>query len=325
MRVVFGFFSVVAFSLVLCDDGTAQTFPIPGRQITLVVGYAPGGGHDTMARALAQELPKVLGVLVIVENRPGAGGAISVQAVARAEPNGHTLLVNSLSELSVRQTVSKVGYDLERDLAPISLVGVTPIALAVNDQMPVTTLADFAAYAKARSDGVIYGSPGVGTLMHFAGEALRFKLGVPMKHLPYNGAAPLANDLLGGHVGFAMSGLPPLMALRQSGKVRLIATSSVERSKLTPDVPSFAESGVGGVDIANYVGLAAPAKTPTAILEKLEQAALIAAKSTELQAAFARSFSSVIGSTTAEYRTFIANERTRQGELIRATSFKIAE
>lgn len=322
MRIGSSLLAFVTLSAFLAGGVAAQTFPIQGRQITLVVGFAPGGGHDIMARALAQELPKVLGVQVVVENRPGAGGAISVQAVSRADPNGHTLLVNSLSELSVRQVVTKVGYDLDKELAPISLIGVTPIALVVNEKISAKTLAEFAAHAKSSRDGLVYGSPGVGTLMNFAGEALRVKLGLPMKHLPYSGAAPLANDLLGGHVTVAMSGLPPLIPLMQSGKVRLIATSSIERSKLTPDVPSFAEAGVGGVDIANYVGLAAPAKTPVAILEKLEQATLTAAKSPELQAAFARSFSSVIGSTTAEYLAFIAKERIQQGELIRATSFK---
>ena len=317
--------SIGVASALLAAPVAAQTFPIPGRSITLVVGFAPGGGHDIMARALAQELPKILGVQAVVENRPGAGGAISVQAVARSEPNGHTLLVNSLSELAVRQAVTKVGYDLDKDLVPISLLGVTPIALVVNEKTAVRTVAEFAAYAKASTGGAIYGSPGVGTLMHFAGEALRVKLGLPMKHLPYSGAGPLANDLLGGHVLAGMSGLPPLIPLLQTGKVRLVATSSVERSKLTPDVPSFAEAGVGGVDIANYVGLAAPAATPVPILQRLEQATVTAAKSAELQAAFARSFSTAIGSTTAEYKAFIAKERVQQSELIRATSFKIAE
>jgi tripartite-type tricarboxylate transporter receptor subunit TctC len=322
MRLGSGLLSIVALTAVFSGAAVAQTFPIQGRQITLVVGFAPGGGHDIMARALAQEFPKVLGVQAVVENRPGAGGALSVQAVSRAEPNGHTLLVNSLSELSVRQAVTKVGYDLDKDLAPISLIGVTPIALVVNEKLSAKTIAEFAAEAKSSRDGVVYGSPGVGTLQHFAGEALRVKLGLPMKHLPYSGAGPLANDLLGGHVTAAISGLPPLIPLVQSGKVRLIATSSIERSKLTPDVPSFGESGVTGVDIANYVGLAAPANTPAAILQRLEQAILTAAKSPELQAAFARSFSSVIGSTMVEYKAFIAKERIQQGDLIRATSFK---
>ena len=278
-----------------------------------------------MARGLAKELPSLLGVPVIVENRPGAGGATSVTVVARAEPNGHTLLVNSLSELAVRQAVSKVGYDLERDLVPISLIGVTPIALAVNEAVTARTLSDLAAHVKAQKDGAVYGSPGVGTLMHFAGEVLRVKLGLPLKHLPYSGAAPLANDLMAGHVQLGMSGLPPLVPLIQSGKVRLVATSSTARTKITPDVPSFAESGIGGVDISNYVGLAAPAGTPAAIVKRLEEAAVAAGKSPDIQATFARGFTAVIASTTAEYMDFIAKERAQQAELIRATGYKIGE
>ena len=311
--------------LAAAETGQAQTFPTPGKPVTIIVGFAPGGGHDVMARALAQELTKTLGVSVVVENRPGAGGATSVTVVARAEPDGHTLLFNSLSELAFRQAVAKVPYDLERDVLPISLVGVTPIALIVHASVPAKTVAEFAAYTKSTPDGVIFGSPGVGTLQHFGGEVLRHKLGLPMKHLAYRGGAPLANDLAGGHVIAGMSGLPPLVPLIEAGKVRLIATSSTERSKLTPDVPSYAEAGVPGVDIANYVGLAAPKGTPAAIVKKLEQATLAATKSVELAATFQRSFSAVIGSTTAEYEAFIAKERKSQSELIRAMDFKIVE
>lgn len=303
----------------------AQQFPATGRPITIMVGFAPGGGHDIMARGLANEMTKILKTSVVVENRPGAGGAVSVQSVAKADPDGYTLLFNSLSELAVRQAVTKVPYDLDRDLVPISLVGVTPIALVVHKSVPAKTLAEFKAFAKTQANPVIYGSPGVGTLMHFAGEALRHKLDVSLQHLPYRGAAPLANDLAGGHVVVAMSGLPPLVPLIESGAVRLVATSSIKRWELTPDVPSFAEAGISGVDIANYVGLAAPTKTPPDVLRALEAACLEAAKSPEMAAAFKKSFSIVIGTSTKEYIDFIAAERSRQTELIRETGYKISE
>ena len=311
--------------LAIGPSSSAQTYPIVGKPVTIIVGFAAGGGHDVMARALAQELTKELGISMVVENRPGAGGATSVTVVARAEPDGHTLLFNSLSELAFRQAVMKVPYDLDRDVVPISLIGVTPIALVLYGGVPAKTMAEFAAYAKTKSEGVIYGSPGVGTLQHFAGEVLRHRLGLPLKHLAYRGGAPLANDLAGGHVLAGMSGLPPLVPLLESQKVRLVATSSSERSKLSPDTPSFAEVGVSGVDIANYVGLAAPKGTPPDIIKKLEQAAFAAVKSPEMEAIFKGSFSSVIGSTTAEYESFIAKERRTQSELIRAMDFKIVE
>jgi tripartite-type tricarboxylate transporter receptor subunit TctC len=318
-------FAGLACLIGLTLTASAQTFPTPGKPITLIVGFAAGGGHDVMARGLAQELTKELGTSVVVENRPGAGGATSVTVVARADPDGHTLLVNSLSELAFRQAIAKVPYDLDRDVAPISLIGVTPIALVVHESVPAKTLAEFAAYAKAKPDGIVYGSPGVGTLQHFGGEVLRHKLGLPMKHLAYRGGAPLANDLAGGHVVAGMSGLPPLVPLIGAGKVRVIASSSTERSKLIPDVPSYAESGVSGVDIANYVGLAAPKATPAPILQALEKATLAATKSPDLAATFQRNFSAVIGTTTAEYEAFIAKERKSQSELIRAMDFKIVE
>lgn len=311
--------------LQLAQPATAQTFPTPGKPIVIIVGFAAGGGHDVMARALAQELTKQLGASVVVENRPGAGGATSVTVVSRADPDGHTLLLNSLSELAFRQAVTKVPYDIDRDVIPISLVGVTPIALVVNKDVPAKTMAEFATFAKAQKEDVIYGSPGVGTLQHFAGEVVRHKLGIPLKHLPYRGGGPLANDLAGGHVVAGMSGLPPLVPLIDGGSVRLIATSSSERSKLTPDTPSYAEVGIDGVDIANYVGLAAPKGTPNAIVKKLEEATLAASKSAEMAAIFKRSFSLVIGSSTADYEAFIAKERKSQSELIRAMNFKIVE
>lgn len=318
-------FGALALSVIFIAGATAQSFPVAGRTITIVVGFAPGGGHDIMARGLANEMTKILKTSVVVENRPGAGGALSVQSVARADPDGYTLLFNSLSELAVRQAVTKVPYDLDRDLVPISLVGVTPIALVVHHSVPAKTVAEFKAYSKSVANPVIYGSPGVGTLMHFAGEALRQKLDVPLQHLPYRGAAPLANDLAGGHVLAAMSGLPPLIPLLESGAVRLVATSSIKRSDLTPDVPSFAEAGISGVDIANYVGLAAPKNTPNEVLSVLEAACLAAAKSTEMAAAFKKSFSTVIGTSTKQYVEFIAMERARQSDLIRDTGFKISE
>ena len=182
--------ATLAFALLVgWHSALAQPYPAPGRSITIVVGYPAGGGVDVMARTLAHELARELGTTPIVENRPGAGGAVSVQTVARATPDGYTLFFGSLSELAVRQAAMKVPYDLDHDLMPISLVGVTPIALVVHNSVPAKTLAEFKAFVKASAAGVVYGSPGQGTLMHFAGEALRFKLDLPMKHVAYRGGA----------------------------------------------------------------------------------------------------------------------------------------
>jgi tripartite-type tricarboxylate transporter receptor subunit TctC len=316
---------VSLIALTAANSAWAQTFPAPGRSISIVVGFPAGGGHDVMGRALAQDLSKELGAAVIVENRPGAAGVVSVQAVARAEPDGHTLLFNSLDYSAVRQAVAKVPYDLERDLTPISLVGISPIVLVVHNSVPARTLTEFKEFVKTRPGGILYGTPGAGTLFHLAGEALQHKLGVSMTPVAYRGGAPFANDLAGGHVLVGMSGLPPLVPLIQAGTVRLIATSSMARSNLTPDVPSFAEGGIEGVDIASYVGLAAPKNTPAPVLQRLEQATRAAAKAPDLREAFQRNFFSVIGSTGAEYKAFIDDERARQVKLIRAINFKFAE
>jgi tripartite-type tricarboxylate transporter receptor subunit TctC len=225
----------------------------------------------------------------------------------------------------VRQAVTRTDYDLERDFAPISLSGVTPIVIATHPRLPAADLPSFIAWLKAQRTPVPWGSTGIGTLMHFAGEAFRAAVGVEMTHVPYRGAAPLSTDLAGGQVEIGVSGLPPLKPLADAGRIRLIAATTARRTAALPDLPTLAETGIADIDIANYVGLAAPAQTPAEIRAKLEAAAQASARLPEVKAAFERSASVPIGTSAAEYRDFIARERQRQTEIIRTTGFRIDE
>lgn len=297
----------------------------PSRPITVLIGWPPGGGVDTMGRALAEAMSAELGNPVVVENRAGAAGVIATMAAARAAPDGHTLLFMSLSELAVRQAASRTDYDLDRDFAPISLSGVTPIVIAVHPRVPAATPAEFTAWVRGQGGRVNYGSPGIGTLQHFAGEALRHATGLDMQHVPYRGAAPAVTDLVGGTIEVVSSGLPPLVGHVAGGRARLIAASTARRTSVLPDVPTFREAGWGDVDIANYVGFAAPKATPPAVLTRLEAAAMAAARSPRVAETFRRAGSEVIGTSAADYARFIAEERTKQVELIRATGFRVEE
>ena len=225
----------------------------------------------------------------------------------------------------MRQAASRTDYDLDRDFTPISLTGVTPIVIAVHPRVPAATPAEFVAWVRAQDGRANYGSPGTGTLQHFAGEALRHATGVRMEHIPYRGAAPAVTDLIAGNVQVVSSGLPPLVPHVAAGRARLIAASTARRTSVLPDVPTFTEAGWGDVDIANYVGLAAPKATPAAVLARLEAAAVAAARQARVATAFRNAGSEVIGSTAAEYARFIADERGRQVSLIAATGFKVEE
>ncbi|WP_424140662.1 Bug family tripartite tricarboxylate transporter substrate binding protein [Roseomonas chloroacetimidivorans] len=315
---------VAASSLPLAAPAVhAQGFP--SRPVQVVVGWPPGGGVDTMGRALAAAMSAELGVPVVVDNRPGAAGVIATMAAARAPADGYTLLFMSLSELAVRQAASRTEYDLDRDFLPISLTGVTPIVIAVNSSVPARTPTEFVAWVREQGGHANYGSPGIGTLQHFAGEALRYGTDLRIEHIPYRGAAPAVTDLIGGSIQIVSSGLPPLVGHVAGKRAHLIAASTARRTSVLPDLPTFSEAGWGEVDIANYAGLAAPKGIPSHVLARLEAAAMAAAKHPRVAQVFASAGSEVIGSTSADYARFIEVERARQVELIRATKFVIEE
>jgi tripartite-type tricarboxylate transporter receptor subunit TctC len=245
----------------------AQTYP--SRAVHLVVPYAPGGTGDIVGRLIADRLAQALGQTFVVENRAGASGAIGAQFVAGAMPDGYTLLVGQTGELAINQHwIKGLGYDPERDLAPIALAAVVPLALVVPRTAPYATLAGMLEVARTRT--LSFASAGTGTPGHFAGELLKLRTASKLTHVPYKGAGPALNDLMGGHVDLFFSGFPAAAPQVRAGTLNLLAVSSGRRAGAAPDVPSVAEAaGLKDFDITLWAGFFAPRATPGAVVTRL--------------------------------------------------------
>lgn len=265
----------------LLVGGTCATAPgasaaaaYPTRNITFVVGYAPGGTGDVVARVLAPKLSDALGRSVIVENRAGASGSIAAQTVARSAPDGYTILVGQSAEIAINQHWMKgISYDPERDLEPIAFGANVPLGLVVPAKAPYSTLQGLIAAARASKQGLSFASAGTGTPGHFAGELLKLRTGINLLHVPYKGAGPALSDIIAGHVDLYFSGLPAAMGNIKAGQIKLLAVSSAKRSAIVPNVPTVAEAAhAAPFDIALWVGFFAPHGTPPAIVQQLNRA-----------------------------------------------------
>lgn len=293
----------------------AQTFP--DRPIRIIVAYAPGGAADIMARSVAQQMGQTLGVTVLVENRSGATGAIGAQAVAGAPADGHTLLFASGSEISVQPLVQKsLPYNVERDFAPISLIGITPIVIAVGAKLPAADVPALVALARQRS--LSFASSGTGTVNHLTGELFAVRAGIKLLHVPYRGTGQAVMDAASGQVDMIFAGIPAVLPQAQNGHLRILAVSTAKRSAAAPDIPTLAEAGFPGFDMSNWFGLMAPAATPAPVLDRLGEAARAAAREPEIQAVFRRLGGEALETTAEQYRAFIAAERTRLAEAVQA-------
>jgi tripartite-type tricarboxylate transporter receptor subunit TctC len=255
---------LLAAGLVLA--ASAQAFP--DRPVRMVVGFAPGGS-DISGRLIGQKLSELWGQPVVVENRPGAAGNIGADAVAKAAPDGHTilLLVNSYTiNTSIYRNLS---WDLLRDFAPIGRYATSPMVVVVNDKMPVKNFAEFVAYAKANRGKVNYGSAGTGTAPHLAGELFAMRSGIEMMHVPYKGSAPSVTALVADEVQVSFGAMSAFDGMVKQGRLRALAVTTAARFPQLPDVPTVSESGLPGFDVDIWYGFLAPAKTPPAILKKL--------------------------------------------------------
>jgi tripartite-type tricarboxylate transporter receptor subunit TctC len=247
----------------------AAAQPYPSRTVRIVVPFAAGGTGDIVARVLADRLSQSLGQSVVVENRPGATGALGAKAVASATPDGHTLLLGQTGEMAINQHWSKgLGYDPVADFQPIALATIVPLALVAPGKAPYSTVAEMLALSKSR--GLSFASAGAATPGHLSGELLKLLTKSNLTHVPYNGAGPALNDILGGHVDMFFSGFPPTVPHVKAGTMRLLAVSTAKRSSVAPDVPTVAEaSGIKDFDIALWQGFFAPRATPKEVVTRL--------------------------------------------------------
>jgi tripartite-type tricarboxylate transporter receptor subunit TctC len=249
--------------------GSAAHAEFPEKTIRIVVPYPPGGFNDTLGRIVAQKLGEAWGQSTVVENRPGGGTLIGTESVAKAPPDGHTLLVVAFPFAVNPSLYAKLPYDTVKDFAPLLLAGQTPNLLVVNPEVPIHSVKELIAAAKARPGSLSYGSTGSGSSNHLSMELFRTMTGVELVHVPYKGSAPMVTDLLGGHVQVAFDNTPNVLPQVKAGKLRALAITSATRSAMVPDVPTVSEAGVPGYEVGVWFGIVAPAGTPPAVLGKL--------------------------------------------------------
>ena len=285
------------FSAALAQDN------YPNKAVKVIVPYPAGGSLDTIARAIGQHLSGKWGQPVVVENRGGGSGMIGTDAVAKSPADGYTLLFSASSEVGMNVAVfPQMAYDPVRDLAPVTLLARVPVALLVHPSTPIHTLADLLKMAKASPGKIAYATPGIATPQHFAGELLKIRGQVDMVHVPYKGAAPFINDLLAGHVSFGFLATPSVMAHIKTGKMRVIALTSTERSAQLPQVPTIAESGLPGFEVGQWLAVFAPAATPPAIIQKLNADIVSFLRTPEFTQRLEQLGADVVASTPEELR-----------------------
>ena len=294
---------------------SAQTYP--SRTITLVVAYAAGGTGDLIARVVSDKLAAALGQSVVVENRAGAGGAIATRSVIASPADGHTLLVGQTGEISITPHWSRTaGYDPNKDLQPVALATIVPLALVAPGNAPYSTVAEMLQMAAGQ--GLSFASAGAGTPGHLAGEVLKLKTSTNLAHVPYKGAGPALNDLLGGHVHFFFSGLPAAVPYVQAGKLKLLAVSTGKRSSFAPEVPTVAEaSGIADFDIALWQGFFAPRGTPGEVVARLNAEINRILMEPDVKARLVDAGAEVTPMSVARFEAFVQTEVVKFAAIIR--------
>ncbi len=302
----------------------ARADDYPNRPITLIVPFPPGGSTTVMARNVADKLSVALGQQIVVENRGGAGGTIGTRFVAKAAPDGYTILLSYTATMAIAPAMNgNAGYDPRKDFVPIGMIGAAPNVLVVHPSLPVHSVAELIAYAKAAQAPVQYGSPGIGTVNHLAGEYLAAEAGIKLQHVPYKGNGPAMGDLLGGHIPMMFVPIPVALGNIKAGTLRGIAITTAKRSSLLPDIPTLAESGVPGFDAALRYGLVAPAGTPPAIIARLNKELNAALAADDVKSRLTTEGAEALPGTPEAYAADIDNEEKKWGGLVKRLGLKV--
>lgn len=314
------FVTATIFNLFGFNYACANTYP--ERPITLVVAYAPGGGVDSIGRAIARELEKVLQQTVIIANRPGGGGVIGATSVARAAPDGYTLFVGDVALVTAPSLMKNVSYNLSKDFEAISPLTSAPLVLTVPIASPIKSLAELDAYGKKSATGMTFSSAGIGSTPHLAGELLKLNSKANHAHVAYKGSGPAMLDLIAGRLDFAFSSIAAARPFVEQGKLRVLATTGTDRSAAFPDIPTVAEA-MPGFKVIFWTGLLAPAKTPNAILERLNVAVRQALETSEMQEALKKNGDSTSYLPLKQSKDFFAEENNRWGKIISEAKIQI--
>src|SRR5690348_13953861 len=295
----------------------------PTRPIRLVVPYPPGAStNDILGRAMALRLGPVLGTTVVVDNRPGAAGTIGSELVAKAPPDGYTLLVAIQSPLALGPSMYKLGFDPQKDLAPIARYAAIPYALVVTNSFPAKNIQELIALAKAKPGGYNYASSGTGGTPHMCTELFKRAAGINLVHIPYKGAGEAVPAVIAGQVPMICTGLTALSGQIKAGKVRAIGIATLKRSTLNPDIPTFVEQGLPGFEVVSWTGLAAPAKTPPAIIKKLYDAVVKVMAMPDMQQYMASQGAEVALMGPDEFRAYIKADTEKWGKVVREAGIK---
>lgn len=302
---------------------TAQPQSYPLKPIKVIVPVAAGGTTDLTARLVSQKMAERLGHAVIIENRPGGNETIGTDAVAKSAPDGYTVLISAPAAIVVLPHLQKLPYSAERDLAPVSLAAVTPLILVVHPGLPVQTVKELIALAKARPGQLSYASTGNGGVQHLAAELLKTTMKIDMVHVPYKGAGPVMQDLIGGQVPVFFAGMPPAMPHVRSGKLRALAVTTTTRSSAAPEVPTMEEAGVPRFDISNWFAYFVPAATPSDVIGKLNAEINRALKQQDVKDKLASSGAEAMGTSPEELGKFMRTESAKFADLIKISGAKL--
>lgn len=316
LRILFG-----TIALILAEPAGAQDFP--NKPIKLIVPFPAGGPNDIIARTLGQRMSELLNQPVLIDNRAGAGGMLGTDAVAKAEPDGYTIAITSAGALAISSSLQeKVPYNPLKDFAHITLVAKVPELLVVATSVPASNMGELIALAKSKPGQLNFASSGAGSMPHLAGELLKLTAKIDIVHVPYRGAAPAVNDLLGQQVQMVFLDLPVLLPQVQAGKLKAIAIGSTERALALKDVPTTTEVGLPQIQAENWYGMVAPRGTPPAVVAKLHQAAVDAARSPDVKDKLASQGAILVAGTSEEFAAYIKNEIDKWAKVVAAAGIK---
>ncbi len=314
--------AITLLIVVGCAPVLAQTYPT--KPVRMVIGFPPGGGTDIMGRIVAQKLAEGLGQQVIVDNRGGASGQIAAEVVSKAPPDGYTIMMAHIAALSILPSLyPKLPYDPVRDFAPISLAATSPNLVVVHPSLPVKSMQELIALAKARPDQLHYASPGRGTVQHFAGELLKKQAKVKMVHVPYKGSGPSTIDLIAGHIQIGFDVIPVALPYIKSGRLRVLAVGSEKRTSLMPDVPTVIESGVPGFTFTTWWGLVAPAAVNKDVIARLHAEAAKLLRLAGVKKRIMQNGAETVGNNPKEFAAFIRAERDKYLKIVKEANIRL--
>ena len=307
----------------LSGGAVAQDYPT--RPITLIVPFPPGGSTTIVARIVAEKMSEALGQQIVIDNRAGAGGTLGTRSAARSAPDGYTIALAYTATIAIGPSLyPNVGYDPRKDFAAIGMIGAAPSVVVVHPSVPAQSIADLIKLAKDAGN-YQYGSPGVGTVNHLTTELFAYTAGLRMTHIPYKGTGPALNDLLGGHIPLMFVPIPAAHGNVAAGKLRALAVTGAQRSKLMPEVPTIAENGLPGFDVALRYGLVAPAGTPRPIIERLNKELRAALATEDVIRRLAIDGAEPLSTTPEEYAADIDREETKWSQVVKSIGLRVTE